>query len=104
MNAKQIWQSALERIEPKISQATFNTWFNGTSAVALEGRLLRVYVPTTFSRAHLENRFHDLICSVLSDFIGPDAEVSFEVGQSEDGSPSAAQSAASGRIVEADPA
>jgi chromosomal replication initiator protein len=82
MNAKQIWQSTLERIQPKISQATFNAWFNGTSAVALEGHLLKVNVPTTFNRAHLETRFHDLICSVLSDLIGSDAEVCFEVGQS----------------------
>ncbi len=84
MNAKQIWQSTLERIQPKISPATFNTWFDGTSAVALEGHLLRVHVRTTFNRAHLETRFHDLICSVLSDLVGPDAEVSFEVGQSEE--------------------
>ncbi|HLW01415.1 MAG TPA: chromosomal replication initiator protein DnaA [Ktedonobacterales bacterium] len=93
MNAKQIWQSTLERIQPKISQATFNTWFDGTSAVALEGHLLKVNVRTTFNRAHLETRFHDLICSVLSDLIGSDAEVCFEVGQSED-RPEAASTAA----------
>src|SRR5579885_2775347 len=83
MNAKQIWQSALERIQPKISQATFHTWFDGTSAVALEGHLLTVRVSSTFSRAHLETRFHDLICSVLCDLIGSNAEVCFEVGQAE---------------------
>jgi chromosomal replication initiator protein len=83
MNAKQIWQSALERIQPKISQATFHTWFDGTNAVALEGHLLTVRVSSTFSRAHLETRFHDLICSVLCDLIGSNAEVRFEVGQAE---------------------
>ncbi|HEY7358919.1 MAG TPA: chromosomal replication initiator protein DnaA [Ktedonobacterales bacterium] len=83
MNAKQIWQSALERIQPKISQATFHTWFDGTSAVALEGHLLTVRVSSTFSCAHLETRFHDLICSVLCDLIGSNAEVHFEVGQAE---------------------
>ncbi|HEU5367198.1 MAG TPA: chromosomal replication initiator protein DnaA [Ktedonobacterales bacterium] len=83
MNAKQIWQSALERIQPKISQATFHTWFDGTSAVALEGHLLTVRVSSTFSCAHLETRFHDLICSVLCDLIGSNAEVRFEVGQGE---------------------
>ncbi|HEY7349281.1 MAG TPA: chromosomal replication initiator protein DnaA [Ktedonobacterales bacterium] len=90
MNAKQIWQSTLERIQPKISQATFNTWFTGTSAVSLKGHLLTVRVRTTFNRAHLENRFHDLICSVLSDLIGPDAEVCFEVGQAEERTETAA--------------
>jgi chromosomal replication initiator protein len=84
MNAKQIWQSALERIQPKISQATFTTWFSGTSAVSLKGHLLTVRVRTTFDRAHLENRFHDLICSVLHDLIGSDAEVCFEIGHPEE--------------------
>jgi chromosomal replication initiator protein len=84
MNAKQIWQSALERIQPKISQAIFNTWFGGTSGISLKGHLLTVRVPTTFGRAHLESRFHDLICSVLSDLIGPDVEVRFAVGQTEE--------------------
>ncbi len=84
MNAKQIWQSALERIQPKISPATFTTWFSGTSAVSLTGQLLTVRVQNTFSRAHLESRFHDLICSVLSDLIGPGADVRFEMGQAEE--------------------
>src|SRR5262249_54959004 len=57
--------------------------------------LLKVQVPSTFNRAHLETRFHDLICSVLSDLIGPGAEVCFEIGQSEDGQEAAAPGALS---------
>jgi chromosomal replication initiator protein len=83
MNAKQIWQSALERIQPQVSQATFNTWFSGTSALSLQGHLLTVRVKTTFDSAHLENRFYDLICSVLREFLGADAEVRFEIGEPE---------------------
>jgi chromosomal replication initiator protein DnaA len=84
MNAKQIWQSALERIQTQVSQATFNTWFSGTSARALQGHLLTVRVKTTFDSAHLENRFYDLICSVLREFLGADAEVRFEIGEPEE--------------------
>ncbi len=84
MNAKQIWQSALERIQPKVSQTTFNAWFSGTTAVSLEGRLLTVRVRTTFSRAHLESRFQDLVCSVLSELIGAEAQVRFIVGPAEE--------------------
>lgn len=75
--ARQIWQSTLERIQPKISPATFTTWFTGTSGLALEDHLLIVGVRNTFSRAHLENRFFDLICSILCDLVGPAAEVEF---------------------------
>ena len=101
MNAKQIWQSTLERIQPKISPATFTTWFTGTSGVRLEDHLLTVCVPNTFSRAHLENRFYDLICSVLHDLIGSDAEVRFEVGQAEDWIEAAKNGTVAPRTVEA---
>jgi len=84
MNAKQIWQSALERIQPKVSPAIFHTWFDGTSAISLKKHLLTVRVRTTFERAQLEDRFHDLICSILGELIGADAQVCFEVGPTED--------------------
>ncbi len=84
MNAKQVWQSALERIQPKVSSAIFHTWFDGASAISLKKRLLTVRVRTTAERAQLEDRFHDLICSVLSELIGAGAEVRFEVGSTEE--------------------
>ncbi len=82
MNAKQIWQSALERIQQKISQAAYKTWFHGTSAVSLDERVLTVSVQSTFRRDHLESRFHDLVCSVLGELIGPGAEVRFVIERS----------------------
>ncbi|HEU5198655.1 MAG TPA: chromosomal replication initiator protein DnaA, partial [Ktedonobacterales bacterium] len=80
MNAKQIWQSALERIRSKVSQSAYTTWFSGTSALSLEGNRLTVRVGSTFGIAHLENRFQDLIGSVLNDLIGAGAEVYYVVG------------------------
>ena len=103
MNAKQIWQSTLERIQPKITPATFHAWFDGTSAVALDDHLLTVRVGTTFNRAHLETRFHDLICSVLWDLMGPAADVCFEVGHADEGVEVVESGDAGPRIVEADP-
>jgi hypothetical protein len=75
--ARQIWQSTLQRIQPKISQAMFNTWFAGTSGQTLCRQVLTVAVRTTFNRSHLETRFHDLVLGILCDLVGPDAEVRF---------------------------
>jgi chromosomal replication initiator protein len=101
MNAKQIWQSALERIRSKVSQSAYTTWFSGTSALSLEGNRLTVRVGSTFGIAHLENRFQDLICSVLSDLIGAGAEVCYVVGQpDEDQDESFDGAKVRGRIVE----
>jgi hypothetical protein len=82
--ARQIWESTLESLQPKITPATFNTWFRGTSAVSLNGYLLTVRVQTTAHRAHLETRFHDLIWSMLSDLVGTGAEVYFVVEGSQE--------------------
>ena len=77
--ARQIWQSTLERIQPHISSAMFNTWFAGTSGRSLCGHVLTVTVRTTFNRSHLETRFHHLVLSILCDLVGPEAEVRFAV-------------------------
>lgn len=101
MNAKQIWQSALERIRSKVSQSAYTTWFSGTSALALEGNRLTVRVGSTFGIAHLEDRFQDLIHSVLSDLIGADAEVCYVVGHADEEQEEALNGAAiHGRIIE----
>jgi len=84
MNAKQIWHSALERIQQMVSQAAYKTWFHGTRAVSLNEDVLTVGVQSTFRRDHLENRFEDLVCSVLSHLIGPGAKVCFVIAPVEE--------------------
>ncbi len=81
MNAKQIWQTAIERLQAKVQPAVFTTWFQGTSADSFRDGVLVVRVPTTFAKAHLEGRFLDLIRSILSDITGEPVEVEFIVAK-----------------------
>src|SRR5436305_10877671 len=81
VNAKQIWQTSLERLQTKVQPAIFTTWFQGTSAYSFQDGIFVVRVPTTFAKAHLEGRFVDLIRLILSEITGGPVEVQFVVAK-----------------------
>ncbi|MEO7019521.1 MAG: chromosomal replication initiator protein DnaA [Ktedonobacteraceae bacterium] len=79
MNAKQIWQTILERLQPKVSAQSFTTWFQGTSALSFEADVLVVSVATTFSKTHMDGRYASLIRPLLTELMGKEIEVRFVV-------------------------
>ena len=81
MNAKQIWQTTIERVQTKVSPAVFTTWFQGTAALSFQDGIFIVRVPTTFAKAHLEGRFIDLIRLILSEVTASPVEVRFVVAR-----------------------
>ena len=81
MNAKQIWQTTLEKVQSRVSPAVFTTWFQGTAAISSQDGVFVVRVPTTFAKAHLEGRFLDLIRSILSEVTANQLEVRFVVAR-----------------------
>lgn len=83
MNAKQIWQTTIERIQAKVSPAVFTTWFAGTSAVSYQDDVFVVRVPTTFAKGHLDDRFRDTVRTILTEVIGHSVEVQFVVAKEE---------------------
>jgi chromosomal replication initiator protein len=81
VNAKQIWQTTLERLQARVQPAVFTTWFQGTYAHSYQGGIFVVHVPTTFAKAHLEGRFIDVIRSILTEITGGPVEVQFVVAK-----------------------
>jgi chromosomal replication initiator protein len=82
VNAKQIWQTAIERLQTKVHSTVFTTWFQGTAAHSFQDGVFTVRVPTTFAKAHLEGRFLELIRSILSEVTGnKEIEVQFVVAK-----------------------
>ena len=75
MNAKQIWQTTIERLQAKVPPAVFTTWFQGTTALSFQDGVFVVGVPTTFAKAHLEGRFLEVIHANLVDVTGGAVEV-----------------------------
>ncbi|MBE3558683.1 MAG: chromosomal replication initiator protein DnaA [Ktedonobacteraceae bacterium] len=76
-----MWQTTIERLQSKVTPAVFTTWFQGTSALSFQDSIFTVGVPTTFAKAHLENRFLDVIRSLLVEVIGKPVEVQFVVSK-----------------------
>ena len=48
--AADVWDKVLELMKPDMTSTTINTWFDDTSAVALEEDRFILYSPTRFKR------------------------------------------------------
>lgn len=81
MNAKQIWQTTIQRLQAKVPPAVFTTWFQGTTALSFQDGVFVVGVPTTFAKAHLEGRFLEVIRANLIDVTGGPVEVQILVAK-----------------------
>lgn len=81
MNAKQIWQTTIERLRTEVNPQVFTTWFQGTSARSFQDGVFIICVSSTFAKAQLESRFLDLIRPILVDIIGSPVEIRVEVAR-----------------------
>jgi chromosomal replication initiator protein len=79
VNAKQLWQSALERVRTRVSAASYTTWFKATEGVELRADALVVAAPNSFAREHLRQRFHELAVGAVEDVLGRPLDVEFVV-------------------------
>ncbi|MBV9709015.1 MAG: chromosomal replication initiator protein DnaA, partial [Chloroflexi bacterium] len=79
MNARHIWQTAMDKLQTKVSHAVFTTWFQGTSALSYQDGVFIVRVPTTFAKAQLEGRFLESIRSLLSEITNEKLDVQFVI-------------------------
>jgi chromosomal replication initiator protein len=97
VNAKQLWQSALDRVAGRISSASYTTWFKPTEGLDLSGATLSVYVPNTFACQHLRQRFADVAARAASEVFGGPLAVIFTATRLEHTPAAAAAPAPSAR-------
>jgi chromosomal replication initiator protein len=70
MTNQELWRSTLGELELLISKANFTTWFKNTSILSFsEGRVV-VAVPNAFTKAWLENKYHQFILKALQSISG----------------------------------
>jgi chromosomal replication initiator protein len=79
VNAKQIWQTAMERLRPNVSSAVFVTWFQGLTALSYQDGVFVVGVPTTFAKSQMDSRYYELLRPLLVEIIGTDIEMQFVI-------------------------
>jgi chromosomal replication initiator protein len=81
VNAKQIWQTTIERIQARVDDATFTTWFAGTYALSYKEDVFVVGVPTNFVKVQLDGRFRMIVLASLMEVIGRPVVLQFEVAK-----------------------
>ncbi len=78
-DAQAVWSQCLNVIRESISNQSFHTWFQPTSAIALENKLLTVSVPSQFFYEWLEHHYSELIHRVLNQVLGEGARLTFSI-------------------------
>jgi len=66
MLTNQLWDAVLGELELNISKANFTTWFKNTFIHSIDENSAVIGVPNAFTKAWLENKYHDHILSALN--------------------------------------
>ncbi|TKC16659.1 chromosomal replication initiator protein DnaA [Robertmurraya kyonggiensis] len=80
-NIADLWNQALSSIEKMISKPSFDTWLKATTAHSLKKDTLTVTAPNEFARDWLEERYSELISSILYELTGEELNVKFIIPQ-----------------------
>jgi chromosomal replication initiator protein len=86
-----LWDRVLTRVESKVNEYSFATWFRPTSFRALDGASLIVSVPNIQFRDWLTKNYKAVIEEALSDIGRGDLSVAFEPSEGAAGSLDAAE-------------
>jgi chromosomal replication initiator protein len=80
-----IWDLVLGRIETKVNQHTFSTWFKPTSFLADTGAVLRIRVPNALFSSWLPKHYSTVLEEALAEVDRRGCEVSFVTEEVSDG-------------------
>ena len=77
--ARDIWQSALGKLQIQVSKANYTTWLGDSQGLGCHDDVFLVGVPNVFVAEWLSKRLYPLVRKTLVDIIGKDIDVRFEV-------------------------
>jgi chromosomal replication initiator protein len=79
MDANQLWQTALGRLQLQLERSTFSTWLQSTRAITCEDGTLVVSVHSAIAKDWLENRLYGTIQRAVSEVAQRTVSVRFVV-------------------------
>jgi len=80
---KEIWQSALGKLQIQVSKANYTTWLSNSQGLSYQDSTFVVTVPNIFVAEWLSKRLYPLVRKTLIDIMGKDVDVQFVVQNSE---------------------
>jgi chromosomal replication initiator protein len=87
-SAKEIWQSALGKLQIQVSKANYTTWLRDSQGLNCRDDVFAVGVPNVFVAEWLSKRLYPLVRKTLVDITGKDVDVRFEIHNPEQPTPS----------------
>jgi len=78
-SAREIWQSALGKLQIQVSKANYTTWLGDSHGLNCRDDVFVVGVPNVFVAEWLSKRLYPLVRKTLVDITGKDIDVRFEV-------------------------
>jgi chromosomal replication initiator protein len=78
-SAKEIWQSALGKLQIQVSKANYTTWLSDSQGLSCQDSTFVVGVPNVFVAEWLSKRLYPLVRKTLVDIMGKDIDVRFEI-------------------------
>jgi chromosomal replication initiator protein len=82
-SAKEIWQSALGKLQIQVSKANYTTWLSDSQGLNWHDNVFVVGVPNVFVAEWLSKRLYPVVRKTLVDITGKDIDVRFEIGNRE---------------------
>ena len=77
--AKEIWNSALGKLQIQINKANYTTWLSDSHGLSCQDNTFVVSVPNVFIAEWLSKRLYPLVRKTLVDIMGKDVDVQFVV-------------------------
>ncbi len=77
--AKEIWNSALGKLQIQVSKANYTTWLSNSQGLSCQDNTFVVSVPNIFVAEWLSKRLYPLVRKTLVDIMGKDVDVQFAV-------------------------
>jgi chromosomal replication initiator protein len=77
--AKEIWNSALGKLQIQINKANYTTWLSDSYGLSCQDNTFVVSVPNVFIAEWLSKRLYPLVRKTLVDIMGKDVDVQFVV-------------------------
>ena len=78
-SAKEIWQTALGKLQIQVSKANYTTWLGDSHGLVCHDNVFVVGVPNVFVAEWLSKRLYPLVRKTLVDITGKDIDVRFEI-------------------------
>jgi chromosomal replication initiator protein len=78
-SAKEIWQTALGKLQIQVSKANYTTWLSDSQGLSCHNNVFVVGVPNVFVAEWLSKRLYPVVRKTLVDITGKDVDVRFEV-------------------------